>query len=59
MNNQSSVGEQLLQLQNIAYMKQFMQKASVKILFLVSYPIIIINVHKGQKSYPLNQLVNR
>lgn len=43
MNNQSSVGEQLLQLQNIAYMKQFMQKASVKILFLVSLLLAFAN----------------
>lgn len=36
MNNPQSVGEQLLQLQNIAYVKQFMQKLSVKALFLIS-----------------------
>ncbi len=36
MNNPQSVGEQLLQLQNIAYIKQFMQKMSLKALLLIT-----------------------
>ena len=43
MNNPQSVGEQLLQLQNIAYVKQFMQKLSVKALFLVTLLMAVCN----------------
>lgn len=43
MNNPQSVGEQILQLQNIAYVKQFMQKLSVKFLFLVSLLLAVFN----------------
>ena len=43
MNNQQSVGEQMLQLQNIAYIKQFMQKGSVKVLFVVTLLMAVAN----------------
>ena len=43
MNNPQSVGEQLLQLQNIAYVKQFMQKLSVKSLFVVTLLLAVCN----------------
>lgn len=43
MNNQQTAGDQMLQLQNIAYVKQFMQKASVKVLFLVTLLTAIAN----------------
>lgn len=43
MNNQPSIGEQMLLLQNIAYVKQFMQKGSVKVLFLVTLLSAIAN----------------
>ncbi len=43
MNNQHLAGDQFIQLQNIAYVKQFMQKGSIKVLFLVSLLLAIAN----------------
>ncbi len=37
MNNQQTSGDQLVQLQNIAYIKQFMRRGSVKTLMVVSF----------------------
>ena len=37
MNNQNDTADQVLRLQNIAYVKQFMQKTSVKLLALVGF----------------------
>lgn len=37
MNNQQTSGDQLVQLQNIAYMKQFMRRGSIKVLMVISF----------------------
>ena len=52
MKNQPSAGEQLILLQNISYVKQFMQRGSLKVLFLVNLLLTIssglfINSFKG------------
>lgn len=43
MNNQNLVEDQFVQLQNIAYVKHFMQKRTVKLLFIVSLALVITN----------------
>lgn len=63
MKNQPSAGEQLILLQNISYVKQFMQRGSVKVLFLVNLLLTIttglfINSFKGIYKSVLDFLVN-
>lgn len=63
MKNQPSAAEQLILLQNISYVKQFMQRGSVKILFLVNLLLTItsglfINSFKGVYSALIDFLVN-
>lgn len=55
MNNQPSAGEQLIQLQNIAYVKQFMQKGSVKVLFLVN---LLLTIASGLFIYSFKGIYN-
>lgn len=55
MNNQQSVGEQMIQLQNIAYVKQFMQKGCVKVLFLVT---LLLAVANGLFTYSFKSIYN-
>lgn len=43
MNNPNLAIDQFIQLQNIAYVKQFMQKGAIKVLFIVSLILAIAN----------------
>lgn len=43
MNNPNLAIDQFIQLQNIAYVKQFMQRGAIKVLFIVSLVLAIAN----------------
>lgn len=63
MKNQPSAGEQLILLQNISYVKQFMQRGSLKVLFLVNLLLTIssglfINSFKGVYKTVFDFLIN-